>query len=97
MSLASSSFSGCEVERPFENAKGFVLVEDSNVDEVAHLQDEAASFLQERRLGLVDVLPETTTCFRDEKWARRSRSAFLGFLGNSASVFPSLVDVSTPW
>ena len=51
-------FCGMEVERSLENAEGFLLVEHADRKEVADLQDEAASFLKQRGLGIADMLSE---------------------------------------
>src|SRR5271157_3575992 len=45
-----------EVERSLKNAEGFLFVENPNSEEVADLEDEAAGFLNERCLGVADVL-----------------------------------------
>ena len=47
-----------EVERSLENAKGFLFVEHPDGEKVTDLQDEAAGFLKQRRLGSADVLPK---------------------------------------
>ena len=49
---------GMEVERSFENTEGFVFVEHPDREEVADLEDEAAGFLNERCLGVDDMLPK---------------------------------------
>src|SRR6266487_1314749 len=43
---------GCQVQRSFENAEGFLLVEKPHCQEVADLQDETLSLLQQCGLGL---------------------------------------------
>src|SRR3984893_2613849 len=45
-----------EVERPLENAEGFLFVKHPNSQEVADLEDEAAGFLKQRRLSIAEVL-----------------------------------------
>src|SRR5580704_5114025 len=44
-----------EVESSFENAEGFLFVEHPSNEEVAELEDKAAGFLKQRRLGARDV------------------------------------------
>ena len=79
-----------EVERSLENAEGFLLVEHPHGEEVADLEDEASGFLKQRCLSIADVLAKNDELLLTEKCARRSATAFLGFLGNSASALPSL-------
>src|SRR5208283_4576263 len=47
-----------EVERSLQNVEGFLFVEHPNSEEVADLEDEAAGFLNERCLGVADMLPK---------------------------------------
>src|SRR5260370_19618346 len=49
---------GMEVERSLENAEGFLFVEHPNGKEVSDLEDEAAGFLKQCCLGVVNVLPK---------------------------------------
>src|SRR3984885_4636630 len=54
---------GIEVEHSLENAKGFVLCEQPDRNEIADLQDEALRLLDEHPLGFVDLLPEGENLF----------------------------------
>jgi hypothetical protein len=47
-----------KVQCAFEDAKRFVLIEYSNGKKVADLEDEAASLLQQRRLGAREMLSQ---------------------------------------
>src|ERR1700730_6494674 len=49
-------FLGMEVKRSLENAEGLSLVEHSYREEVADLEDKAASFLKQHDLSMAEVL-----------------------------------------
>src|ERR1700730_8019212 len=54
--LGEFEFVGMKVERSLENAEDLLFIEHPQRDEIADLEDEAADFLQQRRLSIVDML-----------------------------------------
>ena len=86
--LGEIEFVGMEVERSLENAEGFLFVEHPNGEEVADLEDEAAGFLKQRRLGIADVLPKNDDLLLTRKMRPQIGKGFfriLGKLGERAS------------
>src|SRR5258708_30371472 len=70
-----------KVEGSLENAKGFLFVEHSYGEEVADLEDEAAGFLQQCRLSVVDVLPQNDGLLFTRQMRPQIGKRFLGILG----------------
>ena len=58
LELGEIEFVGMKVEGFLENAERFLFVEHAHGKEVADLQHEAAGLLQQRGLGIADMLPE---------------------------------------
>src|SRR6266436_2151617 len=80
-----------KVERSLQNAKAFLFVEHSYGEEVADLEDEAAGFLQQRRLSVVDVLPQNDGLLLTRQMRPQTGKRFLrilGKLGERSSEFP---------
>ena len=73
---------GMEVERSLENAEGFLFVEKPDSEEVADVKDEAARFLEQRCLGVADMLAKNDGLFLGRKVRRAARQwLFCGLLG----------------
>src|SRR5258708_4737587 len=80
-----------KVERSLQNAKAFLFVEHSCGEEVADLEDEAAGFLQQRCLSVVDVLPQNDGLLLTRQMhpqIGKRFSGILGKLGERGSEFP---------
>src|SRR5260370_39173473 len=89
--FGESEFVGMEVERSFENAEGFLFVEHPYREEVADLEDEAASLLQQRHLSVGDVLPQNDELFLTRKVSPQVRKRFFGILLKHPERSPQLL------
>src|SRR5208283_4810768 len=88
LELGEIEFVWMEVERSFENAKGFLFVEHPSNEEVAELEDKAADFLKQRRLGARDVPSKSDDLLLTGKMRPQIGNGFfriLGKLGERAS------------
>src|SRR6267143_1485822 len=79
--LGEIEFVGMEVERSLESAEGFLFIEHPNSEEVADLEDEAASFLKQRCLGIADVLSKNDGLLLGREMRPQMSKGFLWILG----------------
>src|ERR1700677_908632 len=88
LELGEIEFIGMEIERSLEHAEGFLFIEHSQRKEVTDLEDEAASFLKQRRLGARDVPSKSEDLLLTGKIRPQIGNGFfrvLGKLGECAS------------
>jgi hypothetical protein len=74
-------FLGMEIERSLEHAEGFLFIEHSQRKEVADLEDEAASFLKQRRLRARDVPSKSDDLLLTGKMRPQIGNGFFRILG----------------
>src|SRR5271156_6956113 len=81
LEVGGIDFIWLEVERSFENAKGFLFVQHPDGEKVTDLEDEATSLLKQRRVGSADVLTQNNDLLLTRKMCLQIGKGLFRVLG----------------